>query len=161
MNFTSNQQILICIIIAIIIIFLFYNRSEDFATSTEAVNNLASLYNSSNLTATNINATGAAHFTGFGTDTWLPASDGRNYIRGPLNIDGDTTFTKSATFNSGVKIPLDMTMQTAGQVSLWKDESTKGNQIVCPDGYYMAGIKQHWEDPQVAFFPLCRKLPGA
>jgi hypothetical protein len=55
---SSNQQILICIIIGIVIIFFLYNRSEGFVTSTEAVNNIASLYNTGNLTATNISATG-------------------------------------------------------------------------------------------------------
>jgi hypothetical protein len=58
MGITSNEQILIVIIIGIIVIFFIYNRSEDFLTNTEAVNNIASLYNASNLTATNISATG-------------------------------------------------------------------------------------------------------
>jgi hypothetical protein len=59
MNISSNQQILICIIIGIIIIFLFYKQSEGFATNTEAIQNITSLYNKDNLTATNIIATGS------------------------------------------------------------------------------------------------------
>jgi hypothetical protein len=55
---SSNQQILIVIIIGIIIIFFLYNRSEGFVTNTEAIQNIASLYNTGNLTGTNITATG-------------------------------------------------------------------------------------------------------
>jgi hypothetical protein len=54
---SSNQQILIVIIIGIVIIFLLYNRSEDFATTSESIANLASMYNASTLTANNINTT--------------------------------------------------------------------------------------------------------
>jgi hypothetical protein len=51
MKFTSNEQILICIIIGMsIIIFLLYNKSEGFATNTEAVNN-------TNINGTSINVT--------------------------------------------------------------------------------------------------------
>jgi hypothetical protein len=62
MKFTSNEQILICIIIgmSIIIIFLLYNKSEGFNSifATEAINNIASMYNKDTLTATNINTAG-------------------------------------------------------------------------------------------------------
>jgi hypothetical protein len=60
---SSNYQILIVIIIGIIIIFLFYNSSENFTTTpssttsllaTEACQNVASVYNAENLTASNI-----------------------------------------------------------------------------------------------------------
>jgi hypothetical protein len=75
MNFTSNQQILICIIIGIIIIFLFYKQSENFATSTEALNNIASLYNTGNLTATNINATGSMGTTNLTASGYVSADN--------------------------------------------------------------------------------------
>jgi hypothetical protein len=71
---SSNQQILIVIVIGIIIIFLLSNRSEGFATSTEAVNNISSLYNASNLTATNINATNNIAATGSMWTTNLAAT---------------------------------------------------------------------------------------
>ena len=45
---------------------------------------------------------GSVHFGGFGTDTYLPASDGRNYIRGPTNIDGATLFTKDVDHRGSV-----------------------------------------------------------
>jgi len=54
---SSNQQILIVIVIAIVIIFLLSNRSEDFATTSESIANLASMYNASKLTANDIKAT--------------------------------------------------------------------------------------------------------
>jgi hypothetical protein len=69
MKFTSNEQILICIIIGIIVIFVLYNQSEGFATNTEAINNLASLYNNGTLTATNISATGTVSTFGSPTGT--------------------------------------------------------------------------------------------
>jgi hypothetical protein len=105
MNFTSNQQILICIIIAIIIIFLFYNRSEDFVTNTEAINNLASLYNSSNLTATNINATGNINATTIQTPTHININpDGvinaAGFVCGK-SVLGVSTNSSNAAPNSG------------------------------------------------------------
>jgi hypothetical protein len=54
---SSNQQILIVIVIGIVIIFLLSNRSEDFATTSESIANLASMYNASKLTANDIKAT--------------------------------------------------------------------------------------------------------
>lgn len=36
----------------------------------------------------NITTKKAAHFIGYGTDTWFPYIDGRNYIRGPTQVDG-------------------------------------------------------------------------
>jgi hypothetical protein len=108
MSISSNQQILICIIIGIIVIFFLYNRSEDFAPSTESVNIISSLYNAANLTATNIkvtgdiSSTGTTHFTGMGTDTWFPFTDGKNYIRGPLQIDETTTYEKDITVDGKI-----------------------------------------------------------
>jgi hypothetical protein len=108
MSISSNQQILICIIIGIIVIFFLYNRSEGFATSTEAVTNISSLYNAANLTATNIKvngdiaSTGTAHFTGMGTDTWFPFTDGKNYIRGPLQINGPTNHATDITVDGKI-----------------------------------------------------------
>ncbi len=146
---------------------------SDLPLSREAIQNIASIYNKNDLTATNINTTGEAnftgkaHFTGYGTDTWLPFSDGRNYIRGPTNIDGDTIFTK------GVKIPIDLTEvesscpgghmscinpDSPGRIGLYP--SWNGGKVRCPNGYYVAGFDQR-TGTGLDFYPICRKLPGA
>jgi hypothetical protein len=58
MSISSNQQILICIIIGIIVIFFLYKQSEGFATSTEAINNISSMYNADTLTANSLKVGG-------------------------------------------------------------------------------------------------------
>jgi hypothetical protein len=94
------------------------NSTEYFDITTplsnEAIQNIASVYNANNLTATNItvtgaltggttNITGTSHFTGMGNDTWFPYTDGKNYIRGPLQIDGATNVASSITVG-GLKV---------------------------------------------------------
>jgi hypothetical protein len=43
---------------------------------------------SGGITAGSLGVTGTAHFTGVGTDTWFPYSNGWNYLRGPTNLSG-------------------------------------------------------------------------
>jgi hypothetical protein len=101
---SSKQQILIVAIIGIIIIFFLYNRSEGFVTNTEAINNIASLYNASNLTATNVNATAnistpnlnatTLNVSGVGDKGW-------NKIAGQTVFEGGRTdFWHPVVFNS-------------------------------------------------------------
>ena len=238
-----NNKYTVFLILAIVVIVFLYilqnNKKEHLdATplSNESIQNIASVYNKDNLTATNINATGNLQVKGNITNgsTTLSGTTlndtGRFHISsgellyllpksgviigkewggtGNLQVQGNITngsTTLSGTVlndtgrfhissgellyllpksgviigkdwgangnlsvagnlsvGGGLKIPLDMTVHTPGaQVSLWKDAKTKGNNVMCPDGYYMAGIVQHWEDPQAAFFVQCRKLPGA
>jgi hypothetical protein len=103
---SSNYQILIVIIIGIIIIFLFCNQSENFATTpllaTEACQNVAStLLNSKttpeNITTNNITATGTLTL-GTGVNKWIfsPSTvDGKNQlIIAPINASNNLDSTK-------------------------------------------------------------------
>jgi hypothetical protein len=84
---SSNQQILIVIVIGIVIIFLLYNRSEDFATTSESIANLASMYNASTIKATNLNVTDILNAKTMYTDI----------------IDAKTMYT--AGINTGMNTP--------------------------------------------------------
>jgi hypothetical protein len=92
-----------------VILFLLYNKAENFVTNTEAINNIASLYNTGNLTANNINATG--YFTiGAGTNKWgiipfiLGSGDSAQKMLSisPLKADGsmdaDNNFILNGTY---------------------------------------------------------------
>jgi microcystin-dependent protein len=72
MNININMNLIIIIIILIIV--FNYNTSEYFATDIEAVANVASLYNTSNFTVSNITATQNATVNGSLT------------VTGPLNF---------------------------------------------------------------------------
>jgi hypothetical protein len=107
---SSNKEIIICIIIGIIIIFLFYNRSENFTTpfsttplsATEACQNVASMYNQNNITATNITATGNL---GAGTISATNITATNNLTTNSLTATGRITATGgvlSNDFLSGV-----------------------------------------------------------
>jgi hypothetical protein len=96
---SSNKQIVICIIIGIIIIFLFYNRSENFTTpssttplsATEACQNVASMYNQNNITATNITATGNLGAGTISTTGRITATGGvlsNDFLSGVMPIIG-------------------------------------------------------------------------
>ena len=54
----NSNTCIIIIVLILIVIFIYFRNTENFVTNTEAINNIASLYNAANLTATNINATG-------------------------------------------------------------------------------------------------------
>jgi hypothetical protein len=53
----NNIAWIIIIVVVLLIIYIYFRNTENFATNTEAIENIASLYNSANLTATTINAT--------------------------------------------------------------------------------------------------------
>jgi hypothetical protein len=104
-----NKIILVFFLLFVILIISLYNykyrnSTENFDITTplsnEAIQNIASVYNANNLTATNVTTTGTAHFTGGGRDTWFPYTDGKNYIRGPLQIDGDVALNGGLTTNT-------------------------------------------------------------
>jgi hypothetical protein len=174
---TSNQQILICIIIGIIFIFLFYKQSENFATNTEAINNIASLYNAANLTATNINATGSVNATGnvegggivSQKDAWIKGNlVVSNSVNATGNVEGggivsqkDAWIKRNLVVSGEFKTPVDMTVKGAnGWLALYDDATTRGRKTMCDDGYYVAGFIQDEKSPQYAVYPQCRKLPG-
>ena len=157
--------------------FVSTDGSSGSPLSNEAIQNIASVYNKDNLTATNINATGGlnstgtTHFTGYGTDSWLPYTDGHNYIRGPTHLDGPIVSVINAT--AGFKTPIDLkevestcpgghmgckNPDSPGRICL--HASWNGSKVRCPDGYYVAGFDQRTETG-LDFYPICRKLPGA
>jgi len=157
--------------------FVSTDGSSGSPLSNEAIQSIASVYNKDNLTATNINATGGlnstgtTHFTGYGTDSWFPFTDGHNYIRGPTHLDGpivsNINVTGSIDAKGGFKTPIDLTEVNAtggknpdspGRVGLWAD--WKGSKVRCPDKYYVAGFDQRG-DTGMDTYPICRKLPGA
>jgi hypothetical protein len=82
MHNTNTTIWIVIIIVILIVIFFCYNKTENFATSTEAVNNISSMYNSSDLTATNINATNSMSSPGL----YAASITGKN-----VNIQGDIT----------------------------------------------------------------------
>jgi hypothetical protein len=105
-----NKILLMGVILTVMVLGYkyFFNFTENFdiitPLSNEAIQNIASVYNANNLTATNITVTGAltggtAKITGasqFG-NSWFPHTDGKNYIRGPLQIDGATNVASNMT----------------------------------------------------------------
>jgi hypothetical protein len=65
---------------------MYYKHSENFVTNTEAISNLASLYNAGTLTATNLTATGDIKATGIR----ISNSAGKNYFNTFDNGQGPT-----------------------------------------------------------------------
>ena len=96
--FDKNWNILIGVLVIVLVFAYFRNCSEGFAVSNdEAIANVAALYNKDNMSVTNLTTTGAFN-SRFKNDTWIPHTDGINYIRGPTRLEGATTFTQPATF---------------------------------------------------------------
>jgi hypothetical protein len=125
MIYTKNTitWIIVCGII-IFVIYLSFKKAEDFGTNTEAINNIASVYNNGTLTATNINATGTLSNPSFSADKdgigmnkklWAAgeifAQNGLN-VTGKLDVNGPSTFTGPSTFagpvalGGGIAIPI-------------------------------------------------------
>ena len=88
--FDKNWNILIGVLVIVLVFAYFRNCSEGFAVSNdEAIANVAALYNKDNMSVTNLTTTGAFN-SRFKNDTWIPYTDGINYIRGPTRLEGQT-----------------------------------------------------------------------
>ena len=101
------------IILAILVlsVFLYINNSEHFGAidtiNPEAVRNISSVYNTDNLTATNITSSGKLQSDGitvFKNGTHFPYTDGKNYIRGPTQVDGQMELNNKTIFNNEITV---------------------------------------------------------
>jgi hypothetical protein len=80
-------------------------KAVDIALNNKAIQ----LDNSFKTKALEVNGTiigtGATHFTGYGQDTWLPFTDGNNYLRNNVIIDqGNLSVTKNVAIGGNLNI---------------------------------------------------------
>jgi hypothetical protein len=137
MSISSNHQILIIIIIGIIVIVFLYNRSEGFnsLSATEAVNNIASLYNTGTLTATNISATGDVNATGLNMTVGPPTGTNPNQwifhtptdYRKSLFIARRKDDNSDWNWGSGINIDSGGSVTSGGNVNTAGDVNATGN----------------------------------
>jgi hypothetical protein len=105
------MKYIIALIVILIAILYLYKQQENLdasGLSNEALQNIASVYGNKDGTLTfnnvtntrNLEVGGTAHFKGKNTGTWFPYSDGKNYIRGQTQIDGEVFANQKVEFNN-------------------------------------------------------------
>lgn len=115
----KNNLILVCLFGLYFV--LFYNNIDEHMTSDEAVQNLASMYNSGTLTATNVNITGNL------------TVNGKSVLAGETSVNGQLTTNSNSIFNSDVRMKknvsidnnLDITGKTTMNSNLELNENLK------------------------------------
>jgi hypothetical protein len=172
----KTKHIIIGLIIVLVVLFFVQKKEHAGSTqalSNEAVQNIAKVYADTTGTATfnNTKATGTSDFNiirGYGEATFngnttfkssvkdapthFPYSDGKNYIRGPTQIDGDTTINGLIKMNKGFEARSPngqyyLTVQDNGVLTLRdKNNSNKalwssGDTVMARKAY---GIKSPW-----------------
>jgi competence protein ComGC len=121
MDLTLKTIIIIIIVLLIILCMINYKKQENF-TNDEAIQNVASLYNQAKLSVTDLTSTGISTLNTvnangnltsngnalFKNGSWLPYTDGNNYITspnnilrgGPTSIQGDLNVSGSSNLNT-------------------------------------------------------------
>lgn len=87
--------VVIIIIIILILICVVYNNNSEHLTPTEAVTNIASLYNNSTLTSTNMNVTDKLTVSGNTSMNGGASINGNTSIAGALDITGNVTLSEA------------------------------------------------------------------
>jgi len=121
--FDKNWNIIIAVLIIVLIIFYFRNCYEGFAGNTEAIANVASLYNEDNMTVTNLNVTGDAKFTKRSEE----ASDGIEFLHTNLTQGIGLGYNTIYATGSSPDVPLGLTAKGNGKISLKGNTDINGN----------------------------------
>lgn len=154
------MKIYIVIIICVLLILISYHLTEyERMTNTEAVQAIASLYNSANLTSTNITATGNLSSGNITTTGALSAatvaSTGNMTTGGNLAVTGTTTLTGAATAKGNLTVGgtiagnLKSTCRTVTNTCKnmesnnnlnYLDRIASSGQLMCNAGEYLQGF---------------------
>jgi hypothetical protein len=103
---TDNLKYFGIIILIIIILYIYWTNSENFSTSTEAINNISTMYNAGTLTATNLNITNQIKIG----NTIIDASG--NITNGNIRIDASGNIT-----TGNIRIDASGNISTTGNIA--------------------------------------------
>ena len=148
-----NKQLVLFIILILIIITILYNTNEYFTTDTEALANIASLYNSGNFTLTNASITNDLNVNGLLTASGDAKMNSNVYIEGNaqmnknLIVNGDTNLNKNITIGGQAQIGNNLSVGGDTQIknnlmvnnNLSVDGETKVKKITVGDSISFAG----------------------
>jgi competence protein ComGC len=160
MDSTLKTIIIMIIILLIILCIVNYKKQENF-TNDEAIQNVASLYNQAKLSVTDLTSTGISTLNTvnangnltsngnalFKNGSWLPYTDGNNYITSPNNIlrGGPTTIQGdlNVSGNSNLK-NVSMTSLSSPTANISNLTITPNNIPVIPLQISPININQSW-----------------
>lgn len=120
--FDKNWNIIVAVLIIVLVIFYFRNCYEGFADNTEAIANVASLYNKDNFTITNLNVTGDAKFT----KSSQAASNGIEFLHTNLSQGIGLGYNTIYATGSNEDVNLGLAAKGKGTIGLNGDTNING-----------------------------------